>query len=76
MNQSTFNTGFARSPSVRFRAVAKAVTKHLTVTAVIAVTLALCIGGRFVAGALANLELMEAMRLALLRVAEAMGIAG
>lgn len=39
-------------------------------------TLALCIGGRAVAAALANRELMEALRLALRRVAEAMGMFG
>jgi hypothetical protein len=76
MNQSTFNTGFAKERSVRFRAVAKAVTKNLAVAAAIAATLAVCIGGRVVAATLANRELMEALRLALLRIAEAMEIFG
>jgi hypothetical protein len=76
MNQTTFNTAFAGAPSARVRRLVKAVTRHLTVIAVIAVTLAVCIGGRVVAGALGNRELMEALRLALLRIAEAMQIFG
>ena len=76
MNQLTFNSDFVRVPGARVRSVVKAVTKNLAVAAVIAVTLALCIGGRVVAAALANRELMEALRLALLRVAEAMGMFG
>jgi hypothetical protein len=76
MNQLTFNSDFVRVPGARVRSVVKAVTKNLAVAAVIAVTLALCIGGRVVAAALANRELMEALRLALLRAAEAMKMFG
>jgi hypothetical protein len=76
MNQLTFNSDFVRAPGARARAIVKAVTTSLAVAAVAAVTLAVCIGLRVVAAALANRELMEALRLAFLRAAEAMKIFG
>jgi hypothetical protein len=72
MNRSTFNTDFVRAPAPRVRSAVNSVTKNLAVAAVIALTLAMCIGLRVVAAALANRELMEALRLALLRAAEVM----
>lgn len=76
MSQLIFNTAFYKAPSVRLRAIVKAVTANLVVAAAVAVGLIACIGWRIVAAALANRELMEALRLALRRVAEAMGMFG
>ena len=76
MSQLIFNTAFYKAPSVRLRAIVKAVTANLVIAGVVVVALGACIAWRVVAAALANRELMEALRFALRRIAEAMGMAG
>ena len=76
MNQLTFSSAFAKAPRFRLRAIVPAVMANLAIAGVVVAALAACIAWRAVAAALANRELMEALRFALRRIAEAMGMAG
>jgi hypothetical protein len=76
MNQLTFSSVFAKAPRLRLRAIVEAVMANLVIAAVVVAALAACIAWRVVAAALANRELMEALRFALRRIAEAIGMVG
>ena len=76
MIQLTFTAEFTRAPRERLRGILAALTAHLAVAAAIAAMLAVGIAARIVGTAFANRELMEALRQALVRVAQALGMPG
>ena len=76
MSQLTFSTEFTRAPRERLRGIRAALTAHLAVAAASAAILAVGLAARIAGAAIANREVMEALRQALVRVAEALGMPG